>query len=894
MTVNGWPKIVFNQFDGQLYELGPAGYTRKSGQKTPEEMERGDVYVWRGPRDMKHPVNWDGTEFFDDENKSYFHKFSAARDMGVKLDVADSDSLGSDDESWDDLFKESIFTLPKPKTPPATSTAAKVTKAFADDADNLMQFPLGELPDEDQTQPPPSSQPKKPVQPASSQKPATGTVVLPDAPQIAARPAAAAAAAAAPQYIVIDDDDDKGKSAPPEYDGPVPAPISTPLVVDKLNGVGEEIDAVNKVLEAYNRNVRSGVRPGEGYLYLKNGPWISYGDIWRLFRSLGPNNSVEWADDSIVDIFLTMICNRSQTLANAHSLAGHRNLDLPLMQVVTLLEWEALVRNRGEYDNSRRLLDQCIILKEGDPNQIVLFPVCGRAERHFWLYAWQPIKQNRFYIYDSLLSEVARQRRIDYFVKEIAPYVSMRNEDHSKPDKECWTIARRVNSHVASDGGYFGEWEPIVVTEPNLHAGYHQSDQNSCGYMVCWFAYILSMGGLKLGNDTIKGEINYRTDFKRFLRTMAISFGLGFCPKMPRAFLNETSFSLPGPPAPPSAPAHPDGDSSTQPPPSKMRKRITPTVVTPTKEEKPTTSFDYAKERAEYEAKVLKPAMEKKLADAGTIYEFDDDGAPMIADGVTEEDALQFMRFKNALRREYNLRLLKWESEHQPDPKIRAHAAESLRTQMQAYGIKDFSELDDTAEDKSTAAAASKTVMRDDDDDDDADIVYPSPPASTTAAPKTVMHDDNDIVYPAAAAAAAAAPMTAKQAVWKNADVFSDTALSPIFLANEQKTQASLPGERTNIDPRVPPRQVMRPPLQSDPITHHSKNKVNQTQITRGYHSRMSTEQIKAAGDAFDAFGSWLMNPNVPDADIIAECKKRGMQPDVIKTVLVQRGAQRK
>ena len=50
---------------------------------------------------------------------------------------------------------------------------------------------------------------------------------------------------------------------------------------------------------------------------------------------------------------------------------------------------------------------------------------------------------------------------------------------------------------------------------------------------------------------------------------------------------------------------------------------------------------------------------------------------------------------------------------------------------------------------------------------------------------------------------------------------------------------------------------------------------------------------MKAAGDALDTFASWLINPAVPDADIIAECKKRGMRDDVIKTIMLQRRARR-
>lgn len=901
MSDGDWPKFVYNTFTGQLYKLEWQGYAPVLSQKTPEQMERGDVYVWHGPPGIKRPENWDLYDFLETKNTRYFHKFTVAGDMGHKIDDVDSDSLGSvdDDDDDDEMWKESIFTSPEPKkTPVATTTAAKVTKEFADDADNLLQFEFGVPPDDgDQTQPPPSqtqpppSQPVKPVQPPP-RKTATGTVALRTTSQIAARPAAAAAAAD-PDVII------EGVT-PPKYDGPRPEKIPDPHPVPFLDGEGDDIRRANYVIDVFNKAVRNGAQGADTYLTLSDGNSVQYGYIWNMLSTLTERdtmtNDVRWADDSLVDIFLTMICNRSYTVANAHSLLGHRKLGLPLMRLVSIQDRNTL------HAGIAGVPDHCIILDhlQTDGGTIVLFPVLSGA--HFWLYAWRPKKneENQYYIYDSLASEDNIPFRTEYFETQIAPYISTRTLDYNREPSACYTLADRIRDPELP---YGGRWKPFVVTQPRPGAGYLQPNHASCGYMVCWYANAISMGGLEEGNRTIVEKFNYANHFRIFLRRMAICFGLGYCPNLPQLFVNETRLPPPPPlirPSSPPPPPPPGGDSSpTQPPPSKMRKRITPTVVPSTSEEKATTSFDYAKERANYEAKVLKPLMEKKLADAGTIYEFDDNGViyylvdkngkfilddkgamiradpkmlkqgqsieeigrPMIADWVREEEALQYMQFEHALRREYNLRLLKWESEHQPDPKLRAHAAESLRTQMKEYGIKDFTELDDTTEDKPAAAAAKKTVMHDDDDDD---IVYPPAPAST-----------------------------AKQAVRKNADVFNDTALSPVFISNEQKTQASLPGERTNINPRVPPRQVMRPSPQPDSASHHSKTEERKTTITRNPHSRMSTEQVKAAGEAFDTFASWLINLDVPDADIIAECKKRGMHPDVIETIMTQRRARR-
>lgn len=919
MSYGDWPKFLFNKFDGLIYKLELGGYTPTLSQKTPEQMENGDVYVWHGPPEIKRPEKWDPEDFLDTDNQRYFHHFSRAEDMPHTIDDVDSDSLGSDDETWKELFEEKPFvTLSKP----ATSTAARVTKEFADDADNLLQYEFGIPPDEDETQPPPPSQPKKPAQPPPSQKPTTGTVALPKTSQIAAKPAAAAAAAVADPDVFID------HVIPPKYDGPHPEKVPDPHPVPFLDGEGDDIRRANFVIKAFNDAVRSGTQGSASYLKLSDGNSVQYGYIWNMLSTLTERDimtdDVRWADDSLVDIFLTMICNRSYTVANAHSLLGHRNLGLPSMRLVSIQDRNTL------HAGITGVPDHCVILDHliADGRTIVLFPVLSDA--HFWLYAWRPKrnKENRYYIYDSLASEDNIQSRKDYFEKQIAPYISTRTLDYNRPPSACYTLRDRIQDDELP---YGGRWDPIVVTKPRPGAGYLQPNHSSCGYMVCWYANAISMGGLKDGNRTIVEKFNYANHFRIFLRRMAICFGLGYCPNMPRLFVSETSLPPPPPPplirpASPLPPPPPAGDSSihppsppkeSQPPPNKMRRRITPVAIAPVDKVKPATPFEYAKERADYEAKVLKPLMKAKLDEAGTIYQFDDNGViyylvdknrkfvlndkgamirvvpemleqgqsveeigrPLIADDVKEEEALEYMKFENALWREYNLRLLKWESEHQPDPKLRAHAAESLRTAMEEYGIKDFSELDDTdEEDKSEAP---KPTMRDDDDDDD-DIRYPTPAGAPTSKPTRKIVTDDDIVYPKtpASSTAAAAPMTAKQAIQKNADVF-----------DEQKAQASFPGERLNIDPRVPPKQIPRPQRSGDMRSHHRPEEVTNTRAKR---SRRTPEQIQTAGEAYDTFASWLINPNVPDADIIAECKKRGMQPDVIKTIMVQRRAQRK
>ena len=216
------------------------------------------------------------------------------------------------------------------------------------------------------------------------------------------------------------------------------------------------------------------------------------------------------------------------------------------------------------------------------------------------------------------------------------------------------------------------------------------------------------------------------------------------------------------------------------------RKRITPiAITTPSKEEKPAAVFEYEQEKANYEENVLKPLKKAKLDKYGTIYEYDDNGIiyyladkagdfirdgngalikvdpqklkpgqkieeigrPKVAEEVTEAETLQYMQLERALQKEYSMRLMKWESEHHPNPKVRKRAAESLRIMMEEAGIEDFSELDDDIgdddeEDKAAAAAATAPSAHDDDD-----IVMPTFDEGTKAKEKLSPADDG-IVYP--------------------------------------------------------------------------------------------------------------------------------------------------
>ncbi len=220
------------------------------------------------------------------------------------------------------------------------------------------------------------------------------------------------------------------------------------------------------------------------------------------------------------------------------------------------------------------------------------------------------------------------------------------------------------------------------------------------------------------------------------------------------------------PPASAPAPAPPPAPAPT-PTAKPQRKRITPIAVVPSSEEKPATPFEYEQEKANYEENVLKPLKQAKLDKYGTIYEYDDNGiiyylvdkngdiirdekgalikvdpqklkpgqkiedigCPKVADDVTEAEILQYMRLERALQKEYSIRLMKWESEHNPNPKFRKRAAETLRIMMEEAGIKDYSELD-----------------ADIGDEEEEEEDKPAAAAAAAAAPST--HDDDDIVYP--------------------------------------------------------------------------------------------------------------------------------------------------
>ena len=632
--------------------------------------------------------------------------------------------------------------------------------------------------------------------------------------------------------------------------------------------IGDGLTAqANLVLEQFNTVVTDKNTQdigGKIYLALNDGAEVNFGDTRLLFAHRGcpekPAHGASipkttWLNQSVISMWMQMLVNRGNLIGYGRHINGLQPVGPPPIMFLPSTSIDDIKHNRMNKNAPAKKLispEFAYIKKPDDPRTIVLFP-CNIHSDHWVLYAWCPSVMDVIYYYDSMIMSRTDKEILDYFERDVAPYICMDSFMlyMSHTDKRAISLMQRIQKDY--DLGHFRlviNTPRYDVTKPEI-PDYEQVGGYDCGIFVCWYAHRIALVGV--GDDINAGRrYQFRKNIDDFIKRMIVSFGVGYCtlidynrfelltlgrglttppstttaataaaaaaPAIPES--SEASCPSPPPEYPesqdyvplkastPPAPVATDDDlmaddddipsfkvTITKPAPAPIpatpaqpkRKRITPIAITPSNEEKPIPIFEYEQEKANYEENVLKPLKKAKLDKYGTIYEYDDNGIiyyladkngdfirdakgamikvdpqklkpgqkiedigrPNVADDITEAETLQYMQLERALQKEYSMRLMKWESEHHPNPKVRKRAAESLRIMMEEAGIEDFSELDADIgadeEDKPAATAAAAAAPSAHDDDD---IVMPTFVDEGTKAKEKTSPADDGIVYP--------------------------------------------------------------------------------------------------------------------------------------------------
>lgn len=335
-----------------------------------------------------------------------------------------------------------------------------------------------------------------------------------------------------------------------------------PIVNPGLPGVltpapyfpGESVEnsQANRVLRQYNELIKR-VSPDATYFYLTEGVRLSFQQMQILFCSRYGKN-MAWLDDDTIVAWFQLLQNRSHILSNAKRINDHSGFDSPLIEYVPSAVLAAAATG-------------------GDPIRLDVFSSKQRAvlipsnvnDNHWILYVWQPYehesdkrKSTRVYLYDSMTGDEKGWKQ--NFLRNVAPYIRYGTE--------------RLNTFITNETIDLDYVTPFVQG-----AKYKQKYSCECGYMLCWFANLISMFGIETANQWIKTYMDVG-NLNNFIRTMITSFGIGYCYKKPLGFDEETlSVTIPDvvpmqaapTPTPTSAPIPTPAPVSKE-----ARKRITP------------------------------------------------------------------------------------------------------------------------------------------------------------------------------------------------------------------------------------------------------------------------------------------------------------------------------
>ncbi len=302
----------------------------------------------------------------------------------------------------------------------------------------------------------------------------------------------------------------QGSEGPKKKKEPNVPPVIQEVLVPApyFSGEGVENEQANAVLRCYNELLPH-VSPNTPYFYLTEGITMTFSQMQTLFRSRVGKKMI-WLDDDTIKAWLQLLTNRSHIISNAKRIRDHSGFKAPIIEYVSSVTLEGRQLITLNYDLAK---DRAVII----PNHV--------HTNHWILYVWQPYeltntkkRSTRVYLYDSQTGEEPEWRA--NFLRNIAPYIQFGDE--------------RLSSFITDK-----TLDLVYVTPFYPGAKYRQKSDTECGYMLCWFANLISLFGIADANTIIQQYLDV-AGLNNFIRTMIISFGVGYCYKKPSGFDDET------------------------------------------------------------------------------------------------------------------------------------------------------------------------------------------------------------------------------------------------------------------------------------------------------------------------------------------------------------------